>query len=146
MFNNGRTMHSARTRLLSKRAVRTKTETVDMTAGWLRLALKQAARSPCRYRVGAVLAKGRRVLAQSSNRYRNHPGVDFRNATFHAEEMILRRARIPKGAIVYVARVNNAGVPMLARPCSRCQRALTSGGAKRVFYTTAAGPRLLVLG
>ncbi|MEU6708114.1 hypothetical protein [Streptomyces wuyuanensis] len=109
------------------------------------LAIKQAGRSLCRYRVGAVLAKGGRVLARSSNRYRNHPGIDFRHATFHAEEMLLRRTRIPHGATVYVARVNNAGGPMLARPCSRCQRALADGGASRVLYTTSTGPRLMRL-
>ncbi|GGV54745.1 hypothetical protein [Streptomyces spectabilis] len=112
---------------------------------FLDVALKQAARSKCRYRVGAVLVKGGRVLAHSSNRYRNAPSVDFRFATFHAEEVLLRRSSPPQGAVVYVARVNRAGEPQMARPCPRCQRALISSGVTLVHYTTAAGRETLSL-
>ncbi|UUN30908.1 hypothetical protein [Streptomyces sp. FIT100] len=113
---------------------------------YLNLAVKQAARSRCRYRVGAVLAKGGRILAHSSNRYRNAPSTDFHHATFHAEEVLLRRTRSARGAVVYVARVRRNGAPALARPCPRCQRALAADGVVRALYTTPTGPGSLRLG
>ncbi|MFK0223783.1 deaminase [Streptomyces vinaceus] len=101
----------------------------------MHLAVKQAMRSACRYKVGAVLASGNRVLAASPNRRRNNPQIAFRHATFHAEEAVLRRAPRTVGATLYVARVDAAGLPRLAKPCSRCQQALLSSGVLRIHYT-----------
>ncbi|WP_172388126.1 hypothetical protein [Streptomyces sp. MNP-20] len=112
---------------------------------FLDLALKQAAHSPCRYRVGAVLAKGSRVLAHAHNRHRNAPSVDLRHATFHAEEILMRRAGSPRGCVVYVARLDRSGAPALARPCPRCQHALASRGIGIAHYTTSHGPDWLRL-
>ncbi|MFE5302275.1 hypothetical protein [Streptomyces sp. NPDC056632] len=106
----------------------------------IELALRQARRSRCRYRVGAVLASGSRVLAASPNVRRNNPMVDFLHATFHAEEAVLRQASGSKGRrTLYVARVDAAGRPALARPCRRCQDALFAAGVTRVHYTTSVG-------
>ncbi|WP_172427457.1 hypothetical protein [Streptomyces murinus] len=109
------------------------------------VALKQAARSECRFRVGAVLAKGSRVLGQTPNRRRNAPWIDFRHATFHAEEALIRRFSAPHGAVLYVARLDRRDCPALARPCSRCQDALRAYGISVVHYTTAAGAETLSL-
>lgn len=106
---------------------------------FLDLAVRQASRSACRYRVGAVLAVGRRVLATASNQQRNLPTVDFKHATFHAEEMVLRRTRYAVGAVVYVARINRAENPMMAAPCLRCQAALRKAGVVKAIYTTPLG-------
>jgi hypothetical protein len=104
------------------------------------LAVRQALGSACRSRMGAVLVAGNRVLAAAPNLRRNNPMVDFRHATFHAEEAVLRRARsATAGAEVFVARVNWLGTPMLARPCPRCQQALAAAGVSRAHYTTGTG-------
>ncbi len=105
------------------------------------LAIRQALRSGCGFRVGAVLVAGNRVLAASPNLRRNNPVVDFRHATFHAEEATLRRAHRTIGTVVYIARVNRTGIPMLARPCPRCQQALAAAGITRAHYT--AGPTIV---
>ncbi|MGM9470169.1 hypothetical protein [Streptomyces murinus] len=107
---------------------------------FLELAIKQAQKSECHFRVGAVLAKGRRILAHAHNQYRNSPKIDFLHATFHAEEVLLRRTRNPKGAVAYVARINPKGKPLLARPCIRCQQALAADGVIVAHYTTPTGP------
>ncbi|WP_435279992.1 hypothetical protein [Streptomyces sp. 1222.5] len=99
------------------------------------LAIRQAMHSRCRFRMAAVLVAGSRVLAWSTNLRRNSPVIDFRHATFHAEEAVLRRTRHTARAEIYVARVNRAGVPLLARPCPRCQKALTAAGVIRAHYT-----------
>ncbi|MFI8829210.1 hypothetical protein [Streptomyces sp. NPDC053431] len=105
----------------------------------IHLALRQAITSSCRHRVGAVIAAGSRVLAAAPNRHRNSPTVDFRHATFHAEEATLRRVRYPSGATIYVARVSAVGMPAMARPCSRCQKALMAAGIVRAYYTEGDG-------
>ncbi|MFI5987852.1 hypothetical protein ACIBEA_44255 [Streptomyces sp. NPDC051555] len=110
---------------------------------FLALALKRAARSECRYRVGAVLVKGSRVLGQAANLPRNSPWVDFKNATWHAEEAVLRRFSPPRGAVLYVARLDRRGRPALARPCPRCQLVLAANGIRTVHYTAASGPQTL---
>ncbi|MFE3863696.1 hypothetical protein ACFXPT_25090 [Streptomyces goshikiensis] len=99
------------------------------------LALKQALRSQCRHRVGAVLTAGRRVVAASPNLRRNDPAITFRHATFHAEEAVLRRAARTVRSTAYVARVDANGAPRLAKPCPRCQIALLAAGISRVHYT-----------
>ncbi|MGW1729268.1 deaminase [Streptomyces sp. NPDC002306] len=99
------------------------------------LALRQALRSECRHRVGAVLTIGSRVLAASPNRRRNNPAVTFTHATFHAEEATLRRAPRTNGGHLFVARVDASGLPRMAKPCLRCQYAILQAGITRVIYT-----------
>ncbi|WP_414167549.1 hypothetical protein ACMATS_08730 [Streptoverticillium reticulum] len=103
------------------------------------IALKEATRSQCRFRVGAVLVKGGRILGRSCNRRRNSARTDFRHATFHAEEMLMRSIDAPRRSEVYVARLSSTGAPMLARPCPRCQHLLVSCGVTLAHYTTSTG-------
>ncbi|MEU9704477.1 hypothetical protein [Streptomyces sp. NPDC047981] len=105
----------------------------------IELAKRTALYSPCRHRVGAVIAAGPRVLATRSNSRRNSPRVDFHHATFHAEEAAVRRVRNPAGTVIYVARVNAAGEPVMARPCERCQRLLAAVGIVGAYFTTWDG-------
>ncbi|WP_411146905.1 hypothetical protein [Streptomyces sp. x-80] len=112
---------------------------------YLHLAMKCAIRSQCRYRVGAVVVKGGRILSTACNQHRNLPSIDFHHATFHAEEMALRRAPHVRGAVIYVARVTPAGAAALARPCARCVQGLQRCGIASAWYTTALGPERLRL-
>ena len=100
------------------------------------LAVRQALKSRCRHRVGAVVVIGNRVLAFSPNLRRNDPTTDFQHATFHAEEAALRRLRNPARAEIWIARVTRTDQPALARPCPRCQHALTTAGITHAHYTT----------
>ncbi|MFB7175131.1 hypothetical protein ACFCYM_30535 [Streptomyces sp. NPDC056254] len=106
------------------------------TLSLIRLAIRQAVRSECRHRVGAVLAAGSRVIAAAPNRQRNSPFIDYQNSTFHAEVAALRRARGAPATVVFVARVNAALVPMLARPCPACVRTLSLAGVAKAYYTS----------
>ncbi|MFF7183214.1 hypothetical protein [Streptomyces sp. NPDC008121] len=99
-------------------------------------ALREAKRSQCRYRVGAILVGGRRIISCSPNIPRNRPTIDFRHATFHAEEAALRRVRDAAGLSIYIGRLNAFGGSALARPCARCQQALLAAGVSRAFYST----------
>ena len=103
------------------------------------LAVRQALKSRCRHRVGAVIVTGNRILSFSPNLRRNDPTTDFQHATFHAEEAALRRLRNPTGAEIWIARVTRTDQPALARPCPRCQSTLTTAGITRAHYTTGPG-------
>ncbi|MEU0663734.1 deaminase [Streptomyces lavendulocolor] len=103
----------------------------------INLAIRQAAQSQCRYKIGAVLAAGSRVIVTACNKQRNSPLIDHRNSTFHAEEAALRRARTSSVTTIYVARVNASGLPMMARPCPDCVKKLASAGISRAYYTVS---------
>lgn len=95
------------------------------------------------WRVGAVIAKGKRILASAANQ----PRTDPRLASFehlprcsrHAEMAALARCANPRGAHIYVARVTLNDTPAMARPCQRCLTALDAAGVRKVTYTTYAG-------
>ncbi|WP_369199133.1 hypothetical protein [Streptomyces djakartensis] len=102
---------------------------------YIQVAIKRAQASQCRYRLGAVVAVGGRVVSSATNKKRNNPAIDFTNATFHAEEAALRRLRSSKGGVIYVARIDSKGKAALARPCMRCQELLSSAGITKAYYT-----------
>lgn len=101
--------------------------------------------SDCRWKHGAVIARGSTVLATATNRFRNDSRIDYEGSTFHAEEAALRalcrttgdtygQASF-KGLIIYVARVNNQGTSRLSRPCMNCMKLLANAKIKDVVYT-----------
>lgn len=105
--------------------------------------------STCRWKHGAVLARGSRILAWSPNVLRNDSRIDYTGATYHAEDGALRAlCRLTgdtygmgdfKGITAYVARVNNFGETRLSRPCKNCWNLLVSQGIKEVVYTNELG-------
>lgn len=97
-----------------------------------------------RARVGAVIAKGDRILACGHNAIRHTKAVvkrPFPEST-HAEQAaiakILTRQRLHDlcGATIYVCRIGRAGEPRLSRPCPVCMNLIRAVGIKRVVYTT----------
>jgi tRNA(Arg) A34 adenosine deaminase TadA len=58
----------------------------------LKRAAKEAARGTHRWRLGSVVAIGANVLSSGVNKYRHHPSLDHVSATWHAEEVAVRRA------------------------------------------------------
>lgn len=108
---------------------------------WLRHALVQAEQAPhARWRVGAVLIRGGSVLSTGYNRYRNDPAqVEFGNASYHAEEVALRKAGDAEGSTIYVARITRSGALGLAKPCPRCLDLLITEGVSTVVWSTPSG-------
>jgi deoxycytidylate deaminase len=47
----------------------------------------------------------------------------------------LSRVADPRGATIYVARVNRTGEPRMSKPCSACARALKDAGVSKIIYT-----------
>lgn len=112
---------------------------------FLSLAMKVAEDSDLDSRHGAVVVKGGRVLSLATNKKRNDLNVAFSHEgyqpvlTTHAEVAAMNRISADqlRGAIIYVARVDANGKPLISRPCFRCMDALVEAGVKKVVYTTS---------
>lgn len=103
--------------------------------------------SECRWKHGAVAVKGPRVIAWSPNIYRNDSRINYREATWHAEEAVIRELQRLKSATygtghfkdytLYVARVNKAGDLRESRPCKSCFDLLSYYGICNIYYTNS---------
>lgn len=100
-----------------------------------------ASTSEQNFKHGAILTKGGSVISVGINRRRTNPALldqeDYRLSSVHAEVAAIKGSHGAdlKGAVIYVARVNNAGEQMMSKPCEECQKVLRDVGVKKVFYT-----------
>lgn len=113
-------------------------------AAHLSRAVEVATTSTMRQRHGAVVAVGRRVLSVGVNAFRSHPmhvTDPKREASFHAEVAVLRQLNydVSDKAVLFVARVNNAGDAMLSMPCPGCRIQIAKAGIRTVVFTVDNG-------
>lgn len=103
---------------------------LDMAAG-------VALMSKCKFRHGAVVVKGGRIIGASPNIQRNDTRyVERQDCSVHAEAAALKKAGYPRRATVYVARVaRNTPTTRLSKPCARCTQLLNELQCK-VAWTT----------
>jgi deoxycytidylate deaminase len=90
---------------------------------------------------GAVVVKSGRVVGTGYNKDRNNPYYVSpehikTHCSVHAEVDAIRDANWNvKGAVIYVARVNNKGLDRDSKPCIRCQSVIDAAEIKKVIYT-----------
>ena len=107
-----------------------------------RLARREAVRSDCKHRHGAILAKSARVYnsSQNINRYcqlANYHREEAGHGTLHAEIgaiLGVDRRRLT-GADVYVVRLSADNKLTYSRPCAMCQQVMRHVGVKRCYYS-----------
>jgi deoxycytidylate deaminase len=110
----------------------------------IRLATRQALRSSYIYKLGAILTKGKRVLAVGYNSISHCQANDFKNSRHAEMDVILKLMNTPNGleqlahSTLYVSRITKTGVG-LAKPCVKCMDLARSVGVKEVIYTTDNG-------
>ena len=110
----------------------------------IRLASKLASHSEHKFRVGAVITKGGRIVSSGFNKV-GHPSDNRIYASVHAEEQaihyLLQRNRLSDlaGSVIYVSRILANGDVAMARPCNACFKMIQSVGIKRIIYTTDNG-------
>ena len=73
------------------------------------------------------------------NKWRNNPtSIEPSKVKWvcsvHAEVDALSRVNDPRGATVYVARVNGRGEMLLSRPCDTCLNVLIQAGVSKVVH------------
>jgi len=97
------------------------------------------------FRVGAVIVKGRRILAGGHNKNKTHTVIRNQIDKYslvdklHAEMTAILKARTGlEGARIYILRIcpdNKDGTGM-SRPCNLCMRLIRGAGIKEIIYTT----------
>lgn len=97
---------------------------------------KIAQKSKCRFKLGAVIARGNRVLAKAYNINKTHPKYGSgKFKALHAESAVIyqsiRRGIDLRGTTMYVYRYNDN----LAKPCPCCQKLIEKYGIKKVIYS-----------
>lgn len=90
--------------------------------------------------MGAVIARGNKLISVGFNRKRTHPLSKTRFANIHSELSAIINARgDTKGAEIYIYRETKDGKPALARPCIHCQALIREFGLKVSYYTSESG-------
>jgi deoxycytidylate deaminase len=108
---------------------------------FLSVARYLATKSVSKQKHGAIVVKGGRVLGTGYNKDRNHPDYVSpehikTHCSVHAEVEAIRDAGWNvKGAVLYVARVNNHGKDRYSKPCDRCAVVIEETEIKKVIYT-----------
>lgn len=114
---------------------------------YINLSLDLAAKSTYRFRLGAVITSGGRVKGSGYSKYKNTPGNmhedHVKKCSVHAEMDALRDFsnsnffnKSPlKRATIFVARLDKAAHPVLAKPCSRCTSTLLHSGITKFIWT-----------
>lgn len=105
-----------------------------------------------RWKMGAVITKGSKVMSYAVNVHRNDSNLSLDGSSWHAEENALRSLAwssglpytaistgVMKGYTLWVARVNRLGCTRLARPCKACWKVIKDAGITEVFYTNESG-------
>lgn len=113
-----------------------------------RAAISAALLSNERYRVGAAIFLGNRLLQIGWNSKKTSPRVDSVFNWHHAETAALigsTKSDLTR-ATIYVVRVRKSGTLAMARPCKVCRGLLRSSGIKKVVYSDRNGkPKKLCL-
>jgi tRNA(Arg) A34 adenosine deaminase TadA len=113
----------------------------NKTEWMFKLAVREARKSDCHYRLGAVLVQQRKVLGRACNTFRSHPltneNTHARMKGLHSEIASCLNAHRSQleGADIYVARILKNDSLALSKPCDICRSVLTRFGVNRVFYT-----------
>jgi len=108
---------------------------------FLSMARYFARKSKAKKKHGAVIVKSGRVVGVGYNKNRNNPIFCSPehikpHASRHAETHAMREAGGNlSGAVLYVARVNNAGQDRNSKPCKLCEAAIVEANIKKVIYT-----------
>lgn len=90
---------------------------------------------PC-HRLGAVVARGNKVVSIGWNRYKTHPHSPHPFKHIHAEVAALMKITDKlDGADLYIYREGKDGIPRLSKPCKSCMNVIKQAGIKRIYYT-----------
>ena len=98
-----------------------------------------------RFRVGAVITKGRRVIGVGCNKIKTHPKqrnqyTGEMGERIHAElSSIINAGRSLRGCVIYIARIKKNGDLAMARPCEFCMDHIEEAGIKKIVFSNESG-------
>ena len=102
----------------------------------MRAAIRESEKSDHRFKMGAAIARGNKVLVSAPNSRKTHPKFGSGQfSTLHAESHAIYKAIRSgidiSGATIYVYRAND----LLAKPCPCCMGLIHKYGIKDVVYS-----------
>jgi deoxycytidylate deaminase len=110
---------------------------------YLSLAKEMAESSHHKFRVGAALVRGNRLLSTGTNSYKTDPTMlryysrvaDWTG--LHAEMAAIKGLRPEQieGSTIFIFRLLRDGTQGLARPCQACCRYLADWGVRRAYFS-----------
>lgn len=102
----------------------------------LYLAAIEAAKSDCRYQVGALALVRDKIVSKGFNRHirSKEPSSRKGEATIHAEQLALHRTGGAQVDSIFIVR-NAANGFSMALPCKRCMALIKRAGVSNVYYT-----------
>jgi tRNA(Arg) A34 adenosine deaminase TadA len=109
----------------------------------IKQAVKVAASSQYRWKHGAVVVRGGRVIGFAPNKFRNSPFVAPTDVTDHAEAAVIRELLKNycdlRGSTIYIARISNNDEVRMSRPCTNCMKLIVDAGIKEIVFTNEIG-------
>jgi len=104
----------------------------------MRAAIKESEKSKHRFKMGATIVRGNKILSKACNIMKTHPKFgsgQYNNlhAEGHAIYKAIRSGIDVSGTTIYVYRENNN----LAKPCPCCMGLIHKYGIKEVVYSGA---------
>lgn len=117
-----------------------------LTKGIINLAISEAEKSTYRFKMGAVIFKGKRILGYGHNGIRSSSNIKskfkkWQNA-LHAEQAALMNINWckVKGASIFVVKVSHKyGMISMASPCQMCRDILSHVGIHDIYYSDLDG-------
>ena len=103
------------------------------------LATKEADKSTCRQKHGAVIYKKNKIISKGYNKYKTHPRApSYRFPSIHAEvDALLKINNLNiSGASLAVVRINKKNHLMNSKPCKKCMNEINKAEIKYVIYST----------
>ena len=118
---------------------------MPITSGVIKLCLLESEKSNYRFKIGAVVFKGSRILSSGHNEIRssNIPSKHkLYNNSVHAEQAALLGTdwNKLKGCSILVIRCSKTkGNLSNAKPCPLCQKLLAHIGIRNIYYSNEMG-------
>ena len=102
----------------------------------INIAIKEASKSPMKYKIGAVIYKNNEILSTGFNRWLHLGPTKYlpkAKYSIHAEADALfgLSRRLTYGSSIFIFRQGN----LIAKPCKNCQHLIDKAGIQHIFYS-----------
>lgn len=99
-----------------------------------------------RYRIGASLFIGKRLVSIGWNQNKTHPKTNSIFRWQHAElNCLVGTSKIDLyKATMFVVRINNKGQYKVSKPCKECMSFIMASGIKKVWFINRASKKELI--
>jgi len=106
-------------------------------------AVQQSQKTKYKYKLGAVIFNRHKIISGGYNRVHSINGI--KQLGVCAESLAIKKApaKLLKNTTILVCRVNKSGNLGMAKPCSKCKKAIAKAGIKKVIYSSPDGWKIM---